>query len=77
MLYRSILQRWPRWRNLTGGERHTPDAVAPAYLLSHVGTESSPIVSEPEAPPDGGYGWVCLGALFTINCFTWGVIAVS
>ena len=30
-----------------------------------------------EDPPDGGYGWVCLGALFTINCFTWGVIAVS
>jgi MFS family permease len=27
-------------------------------------------------PPDGGYGWVCVTACFTINCFTWGVVAV-
>ncbi|KAJ9604612.1 hypothetical protein H2200_010726 [Cladophialophora chaetospira] len=26
-------------------------------------------------PPDGGYGWVCLACCFTINCFTWGVVA--
>ncbi|KAJ4566211.1 hypothetical protein HRR85_009132 [Exophiala dermatitidis] len=26
-------------------------------------------------PPDGGYGWVCLACCFSINCFTWGVVA--
>lgn len=35
--------------------------------------EPSPTVP---APPDGGYGWVCVAACFTINCFTWGVVAV-
>ena len=28
-------------------------------------------------PPDGGYGWVCVAAGFTINGFTWGLTAVS
>ncbi|KAL9596231.1 MAG: hypothetical protein Q9219_005942 [cf. Caloplaca sp. 3 TL-2023] len=28
-----------------------------------------------EASPDGGYGWVCVAACFTINCFTWGTVA--
>ncbi|KAI4667859.1 uncharacterized protein J4E88_010111 [Alternaria novae-zelandiae] len=26
-------------------------------------------------PPDGGYGWVCVAARFTINCFTWGTVS--
>jgi hypothetical protein len=30
-----------------------------------------------ELPPDGGYGWVCVAACFTINCFTWGVVSVG
>ncbi|KIW42984.1 uncharacterized protein PV06_06473 [Exophiala oligosperma] len=25
--------------------------------------------------PDGGYRWVCLACCFTINCFTWGIVA--
>ncbi|KAK5020906.1 hypothetical protein LTS07_011371 [Exophiala sideris] len=25
--------------------------------------------------PDGGYGWICLACCFTINCFTWGIVA--
>jgi len=29
------------------------------------------------APPDGGYGWVCVASCFTINFFTWGVVAVN
>jgi hypothetical protein len=30
-----------------------------------------------DSPPDGGYGWVCVAACFTINCFTWGTVSVS
>lgn len=29
------------------------------------------------SPIDGGYGWVCVAACFIINCFTWGIVAVS
>lgn len=28
-----------------------------------------------DKPPDGGYGWVCIGACFVINGFTWGICA--
>ncbi|KAF9887516.1 hypothetical protein FE257_010094 [Aspergillus nanangensis] len=27
------------------------------------------------SPPDGGYGWVCVIAIFFINCFTWGAVS--
>ena len=30
-----------------------------------------------EAAPDGGYGWICVAACFTINCFTWGTVSVG
>ncbi|PVI02579.1 MFS general substrate transporter [Periconia macrospinosa] len=25
--------------------------------------------------PDGGYGWICVAACFTVNCFTWGTVS--
>ena len=41
-------------------------------------TGSSPSISTATPdPPDGGYGWVCVACCFTVNCFTWGVVAVS
>lgn len=30
-----------------------------------------------DVPPDGGYGWVCVGCLFLMNAHTWGVNSVS
>ena len=29
-----------------------------------------------DPPPDGGYAWVIVGVVFTINAFTWGQTAV-
>ncbi len=37
----------------------------------------SPEHTEVADLPDGGYGWVCVVAVFFINGFTWGIIAVS
>lgn len=37
----------------------------------------APTEQNVDPPPDGGYGWVCVAACFTINCFTWGVVSVS
>lgn len=28
---------------------------------------------EPDEPPDGGYGWVCVACTFFINAHTWGI----
>lgn len=36
-----------------------------------------PVPETPDETPDGGYGWVCVVTCFTINCFTWGVVAVG
>ena len=30
----------------------------------------------PEKPIDGGYGWVCVGAVFLVNFHTWGLNSV-
>ncbi|KAG7007747.1 hypothetical protein G7Y79_00008g023850 [Physcia stellaris] len=36
-------------------------------------SETSVDKGEDLAPPDGGYGWVCVGACFIINAFSWGL----
>ncbi|KAI4100635.1 MAG: hypothetical protein L6R37_005347 [Teloschistes peruensis] len=40
--------------------------------FDNVGDDDS---SREDTPPDGGYGWICVAACFTINCFTWGTVA--
>lgn len=30
-----------------------------------------------DVPPDGGYGWVCVACISTINGHTWGINSVS
>ncbi|KAK9342043.1 major facilitator superfamily domain-containing protein [Lipomyces starkeyi] len=46
------------------------DAIASLDLA--VGAQDD----EKEAPPpDGGYGWLCVAACFTVNCFSWGIVA--
>lgn len=54
---------------------HTTQSTPEDFNLA---TEaSSAVVNPTEAPPDGGYGWVCCGAISVLNGFTWGVAAVS
>jgi MFS family permease len=51
------------------GRRKAPVSRTSANMTeAHVSAQS---------PPDGGYGWVCVGACFTVNAFTWGVVSVS
>lgn len=37
------------------------------------GTQS-PVAAD--VPPDGGYGWICVIAVFLVNAHTWGVNSV-
>ena len=30
-----------------------------------------------DEPPNGGYGWVCVGCAFAINAHTWGLNSVG
>lgn len=53
---------------------YSPEAEAVPVSQSIMQTEE-PV--ELQLPPDGGYGWVCVGACFFINCFSWGLVAVS
>jgi hypothetical protein len=54
-------------------------AAVAAATAQEFELESSPRQDEnlEDMPPDGGYGWICVGACFLINCFTWGTVSVS
>lgn len=66
-------------RNESGPVSSTshPSLLCNAPNTRLVAVENSPEATIAEPPPDGGYGWVVVGACFTINCFSWGVTAVS
>jgi hypothetical protein len=48
-------------------------ALNPPATVEHGPNGQNP----PDEPPEGGYGWVVVGAVSLINGFTWGVAAVS
>lgn len=50
----------------------TPFATQTSYVEpAHSPHTSPPPLQSP--PPDGGYGWVCVVAVFFINAHTWGI----
>lgn len=59
-----------------GNNATQPDYHNARNPLDEVAVGDFPAHTVTEHPPDGGYGWICLAACFTINCFTWGVVAV-
>ena len=40
---------------------------------TRISAHDTPDVNSPPSPPDGGYGWVCVAAVFFINVHTWGI----
>jgi len=55
-------------------KEHQEPPLSPPDLIDDAEIEN---IQADDLPPDGGYGWVCVAACFTINCFTWGTVSVS
>jgi hypothetical protein len=53
----------------------TPDR--PATINCELDAAPADDITREDVPPDGGYGWICVAACFTTNCFTWGAVSVS
>ncbi|KAF9926388.1 hypothetical protein FBU30_004020 [Linnemannia zychae] len=60
-------------------EKSTVDSVSPSLSTTTEANEAGKVNSQVIAPPDGGYGWVVVGACFLNNfsmlgiMFSWGV----
>ncbi|KAJ4982601.1 major facilitator superfamily transporter [Stagonosporopsis vannaccii] len=52
-------------------------AAQPSTNMDDFDNTSEHRSNREEPPPDGGYGWICVAACFTINCFTWGTVSVN
>lgn len=67
--------------HLSGDMSNEPSTNNPAdEPVDRKSTENEPDATDPEEvkPPeiDGGYGWVCVVAVFLINAHTWGINSV-
>lgn len=67
--------------HLSGNMPNTPSEKSPPdEPVDRSQAEIEPITTDPEEvkPPeiDGGYGWVCVVAVFLINAHTWGINSV-
>lgn len=56
-------------------ELNNPLSATPSALADTTSQDGTRQGETP--PPDGGYGWACVAACFTVNCFTWGTVSVS
>ena len=77
-----MLRVLPGYENRQPSPLHFPEiAIASniAVELSDRAGQEESSTSVPYQPSEGGggYGWVCVACCFTVNCFTWGVVAVG
>ncbi|KAF8245475.1 major facilitator superfamily protein [Wilcoxina mikolae CBS 423.85] len=49
--------------------------TTPSHSDASTQEKESPPPAYTDGIPDGGYGWVCVAACFSINMFTWGIVA--
>lgn len=54
-------------------ESETEEQHVPTDKVDSLETQKSAV---PDVIPNGGYGWVCVGTIFTINAHTWGMNSV-
>jgi hypothetical protein len=59
---------------LNGGYR---SEALPGYRFEEPPQEMFNVAEQEDVPPNGGYGWVCVGCVFLINAHTWGINSVS
>lgn len=50
--------------------------ATPTLQATELETDIEDGTTDIDPPPDGGFGWVQVGAVFIINTFTWGQTAV-
>ena len=57
------------------GDMHSTSPLGSETTVVAPGTDQPQVEEKIEAddPPDGGYGWVCVGCTFFINAHTWGI----
>lgn len=68
-------QESPHAAALTGTKGQTATSGGSDTTIVGPGADQPQVEEKREAdePPDGGYGWVCVGCTFFINAHTWGI----
>ncbi|KAF2088466.1 major facilitator superfamily protein [Saccharata proteae CBS 121410] len=56
-------------------DKNQQHANAIATVAAEEASQAAVAIADPAAVPDGGYGWICVGCVFVLNAFTWGVAA--
>jgi MFS family permease len=54
---------------ISNGNIKAPSTKSDTNNINNINDNDSP----PDVPPNGGYGWVCVAAIATINAHTWGL----
>ena len=63
---------------MASSKDHSSDMVqeSPTDTLDVDATIIPQELKDADSPPDGGYGWVCVGCVALVNAHTWGLNSV-